>query len=257
MKANELITKAEKYTYAGYRQLLENLMAEGKTTGTNQSSDMVDYAKLNNQRMSRLDKTLILIPELETALTNLNRNLLWVVITEGWCGDAAQNVPLIGKIAETAPNKINLQLVLRDENLELMDRYLTNGGRSIPKLICFDAETKEELGIWGPRPAEAQELFLSLKSNPNLSKDEFITAVHQWYSQDKTRTMQKEFATLLQQWGNRKQALLVSSIYFSSVGFKPYATEDMPQTVPISMKKVSAGIYPDFSSCYQKKPKKM
>jgi hypothetical protein len=179
MKTNELIEKAEKYTYKGYRQLLESLMAEGKTTGTNQSPDMVEYAKLNNQRMARQDKTLTLLPEVHTALEYLNRNLNWLLITEGWCGDAAQNVPVIGKIAEAANGKINLQLVLRDENLELMDRYLTNGGRSIPKLICFDAETGEELGTWGPRPAEAQELFFSLKNNPNISRDEFITALHQ------------------------------------------------------------------------------
>lgn len=199
-ETQQLIEKATRYTYPEYRKLLVDLMAANKTTGPNQNADLLEYSKLNLQRMNRLDKTLVLQPELQSALQNLNRNLYWVVITEGWCGDAAQNVPLLGKIAEASGGKIKLDLVLRDENLELMDRYLTNGGRSIPKLICFDAETGEQLGTWGPRPAEAQTLFLDLKQKPDLSREEFTHALHLWYSQDKTQKMQQEIAALLIAW---------------------------------------------------------
>ena len=201
-EVSQLIAKAQQFTYSEYREMLDKLLQEGKTSGPNQSPEILEYAKLNNQRMNRLDKTVILFPEVETALQNLTRKLNWIVISEGWCGDAAQNVPVLAKVAEASNGKINLKLVLRDENLELMDRYLTNGGRSIPKLICFDAETGEELGTWGPRPAEAQQLFLSLKSDPNITQDEFVKAVHHWYSQDKTRQMQLEIAAMLENWNH-------------------------------------------------------
>lgn len=197
---NQLIQTATKYSYAEYRKMLVDLMAENKTTGPNQSPDILEYSKLNLQRMNRLDKTLTLQPELSEALQNLNRSLHWVVITEGWCGDAAQNVPVFDVAAKASGGKIKLDLVLRDENLELMDNYLTNGGRSIPKLICFDAETGEELGTWGPRPAEAQKLFLELKQKPDLTMQEFTHALHSWYSQDKTRQMQHELTALLKAW---------------------------------------------------------
>jgi hypothetical protein len=196
----ELINNARKFTYAEYRQMLDELQAQGLTTGPNQSPEIFEYARLNNQRMNRLDKTVVLLPELLDAIRDLNRPLRWVVITEGWCGDAAQNVPALAKIAEASQGKIEVILVLRDENLELIDRYLTNGGRSIPKMICFDAQTGEELGKWGPRPAEAQHLFLSLKNDPAITQEAFLQAVHQWYSQDKTQKVQQEMTALLLSW---------------------------------------------------------
>jgi hypothetical protein len=188
----DLIAQAKKYTYAEYRALQDDLLEQGPEA----HPTMFDYINLNVHRMKRLDKTVELLPEVLKNLDNLTRPLAWVVITEGWCGDAAQNVPVLEKITEASNGKITLELVLRDQNLELMDLYLTNGGRSIPKLICFDAETKTELGTWGPRPAPAQELFMKLKAD-GLPKAEFIAAIHAWYASDKTHSVQLEIAELL------------------------------------------------------------
>ncbi len=190
----DLVAQAKKYTYAEYRAQQDVLLQ------ANSGADphLLDYIKLNVQRMKRLDKTVELGPDVYHALDHLERPLYWVVITEGWCGDAAQNVPVLAKMEEASNGKIKMDLVLRDDNLELMDLYLTNGGRSIPKLICFDAETKEELATWGPRPAEAQELFKKLKAE-GTPKEEFIAAIHNWYANDKTQKLQLELAELLQQ----------------------------------------------------------
>ncbi|MFC5269153.1 thioredoxin family protein [Adhaeribacter terreus] len=194
-KTLNLIAQAKKYAYTDYKADTEKQVEEGMCA----TPELLDYTKLNLQRMKRLDKTVGLGTEVTNALEKLTRKLNWVVISEGWCGDAAQNVPVIAKIAETSNGKINLEFVLRDQNLELMDLYLTNGGRSIPKLICLDAERQQELGIWGPRPAAAQELFLRLKQE-GVPKEEFIAAVHNWYTADKTQSLQQELAQLLEQW---------------------------------------------------------
>ena len=194
-KSTALIAEAKKYTYSAYKSLTEEQVNEGLCA----TPELLDYTKLNLQRMKRLDKTVELRPDVADAINKLTRKLNWVVISEGWCGDAAQNVPVLAKIAEASSGKITLEFVLRDQNLELMDQYLTNGGRSIPKLICLDAETQQELGTWGPRPAEAQELFLRLK-NEGVPKDEFISAVHNWYTSDKTQSLQLEMAELLKQF---------------------------------------------------------
>src|SRR6476620_8632964 len=132
-------------TYADYVKLIDDLLLEGKTTGPNQSEAMLGYAKLNRQRMHRLEKTVDLSAELKEAARRLERKLIWLVITEGWCGDAAQNIPVIEKIASASSN-IETRYVLRGENVELIDRFLTGGARSIPKLIALDAETLEVLG---------------------------------------------------------------------------------------------------------------
>lgn len=193
--AAERLTNA--YSYASYRQLIDELMAENRTTGTNQDEQIIQYARLNMQRMQRLDKTTQLLPELQAALAQLPGHYVWLVITEGWCGDAAQIVPVLEAVAAASQGKITTRYVLRDENLDLMDRYLTNGGRSIPKLVVLHADTLTEAAAWGPRPAPAQELFNRLKQE-EIPHQEFVTQLHGWYAKDRTLNTQRELLALLQ-----------------------------------------------------------
>ena len=190
-------------TYAEYIELIDDLLMDGKTTGTNQSEAMFNYGKLNRQRIHRLEKTVSIDENLKNLVQNNQRKMIWLVITEGWCGDAAQNIPLIEKIAAESEN-IETRYVLRDENLELIDAYLTNNARSIPKLIAFDAETLEEIGTWGPRPQIAMDYFYEMKTQ-NLEKPQMMENLQRWYNSDKNQTIQDEFETLLDDWAKAKQ----------------------------------------------------
>ncbi|MCY7375885.1 MAG: thioredoxin family protein, partial [Pyrinomonadaceae bacterium] len=178
-------------TFAEYLKLIDDLLAEGKTTGENQSEVMFNYGKLNRQRMKRLAKTIELNDALKEKAQNIHRKMIWLIITEGWCGDAAQNIPTIEKIAAESEN-IETRYVLRDENLELMDAYLTNDARSIPKLIALDAETLEEIGVWGPRPQAAMNYFHELRSG-GMEKPPIMENLQRWYLQDKEKSLQSEF----------------------------------------------------------------
>ena len=184
------------YSYASYRQLIDEALQQDRTTGTTQSEELTKYTRLNVQRMSRIDKTVQLLPELREAVASLQNRYVWAVLTEGWCGDAAQIVPVLEAVAQASGGKIETRYLLRDENLDLMDRYLTNGGRSIPKLIVLHADTLTEATNWGPRPAAAQEMFMRLKAE-GLSHDEFVTQVHGWYGKDKTQSTQQELLQLV------------------------------------------------------------
>lgn len=191
-------------SYSDYRKLLDEEMAQGRTTGADQSEWLVDYARLNLQRMKRLDKTTVLVEELRSALDGLEKPQLWVVLTEGWCGDAAQVVPVIAKIAEYS-SKIGLKLLLRDEWPDVMDAYLTNGTRSIPKLIALEPQHLVELGTWGPRPKAAQQMVEEFKKNPRgKSREEFTTMVHSWYANNKTLDTQYELLQALVGWDRLK-----------------------------------------------------
>ena len=202
-KMKEYIQKA--ITFAEYIGLIDSLLAEQKTTGPNQSEAMFSYAKINRQRMHRLEKTVELSEGLRNSIKMLDRKMTWLVITEGWCGDAAQNIPVIEKIAGESVN-IETRYLLRDENLELMDRFLTEGARSIPKLVAVDAETNDVLGTWGPRPAAAQELFLEMK-HLGLEKPLIMENMQRWYNADKTASIQVEFEDLIREWnGGRRVA---------------------------------------------------
>ena len=185
-------------TFAEYIKLIDDLLIDGKTTGTNQSEAMFNYGKLNRQRIHRLEKTVKIEDSLKEIARKNSRKMIWLIITEGWCGDAAQNIPTIEKIAAESSN-IETRYVLRDENLELIDSYLTNNARSIPKLIAIDAETLAEIGTWGPRPQIAMDYFYELK-HQGLEKLEMMEKLQRWYLADKEHSVQAEFENLLGEW---------------------------------------------------------
>ena len=193
----EVIESAMSYTT--YRQLIDRLLEKEKTTGDDHSEAMVNYTKMNAQRMKRLDNQVHLSDDLTTALQQVDKEWIWLVLTEGWCGDAAQNVPVIAKMADQNEN-IDLKLILRDQHLDIMDEYLTNGGRAIPKLVCLDAETLEEVGSWGPRPGKLQQLAMAWKDDPEISQEEWGEKLHKWYAEDKTHAIQADFIRLVDEW---------------------------------------------------------
>lgn len=181
--------------YDECRRLIDALIMVERSTAANESASLLEYSKLNVVRMKRLDKTVEIIPELKAAVEKINTKQTWLVLTEGWCGDAAQIIPVFAKLAALNKN-IELRFLLRDENLELMDAYLYRGrSRSIPKLIVLN-EHNEELFNFGPRPAVLQEMFYHMKAN-GVSNNTIKEELHHWYAKDKTLTTQQELLQLL------------------------------------------------------------
>lgn len=182
-------------SYKAYRKLVSDLLVEEKSTGPNQSEALFKYSLLNDRRMKRLDKTSKLNEEVKVNVKNINSPQTWLVLTEGWCGDAAQNLPVLNKMAEENSN-IDLQVVLRDENLELMDEFLTNGGRSIPKLIALD-EDKNVLFTWGPRPTAATKMIADYKKEHGVVDAKIKEDLQRWYNKDKGLNVQEDIIDLL------------------------------------------------------------
>lgn len=183
------------YTYSEYRKLVQTEFDNGRSTGLDRSEEHLNYTELNLFRMKRLDKTIELEEELKKQLAKLPCRVNWLVLAEGWCGDAAQNLPILNKMAEASP-KIKLRILLRDENLDVMDHYLTNGGRAIPKLIIMD-ENMNEVDTWGPRPGVVQEMVMENKRIGKVPYSEFSKVVQKWYSTDKGKTLGAEMLAVL------------------------------------------------------------
>lgn len=190
MNKSEIINSAleKSMSYKEYRTLIDSLMDQNKTTGENHSEAMLNYTNMNLTRMNKWDKRYIPSEEAKKAMMAKPMET-WLLITEAWCGDAAHSVPVLEKLSDENPN-IDLRIVLRDENLELMDQYLTNGGRSIPKLIRLDAN-KAEIDNWGPRPKEAQEIVVGAKKN-GIDYDEYVKNLQIWYARDKGKSLEVE-----------------------------------------------------------------
>lgn len=187
-------------TYDEFRQLVDDLLEKDETTGGPASDEVIHYTKMNVQRMNRLEKTIELNDEIKNQLKDLDESWIWLVLVEGWCGDVAQNLPIIQKMADESSN-IELKLILRDKHTKVMDHYLTNGkSRSIPKLVVLQSDDLEEVGTWGPRPQPAQQLVLDKKDDPDLDFEEMATQLHKWYADDKGKTIQSEFQEKLKEW---------------------------------------------------------
>jgi len=182
--------------YQTYRALVDQLLLEGKATG-DVAYDL-HYTKMNVQRMSRVDKTVSLTDEFTSTIKGLKENYKFLVITEGWCGDAAQIVPVFNKIASSSNGKIELRFVLRDKNLPLIDAHLTNGGRAIPVLIVLNENADRVLATWAPRPQVLQELLKEWRKE-TTEMPVLAEKLHGWYAKDKTQSTQQELNTLLKE----------------------------------------------------------
>lgn len=183
------------YTYKEYRTLVSNLIKEGKSTGNTQSDDLLHYSELNETRMNRLEKTIKITEEVVKQINQLQKKVTWLVFSEGWCGDAAQILPILHKMAESS-EFIDLKIVLRDENEPLMNNFLTNGGKAIPKLIILD-DNENVVADFGPRPEPARKLIADYKEANGLVDEPIKVELQKWYLQDKGITTQNEIMQIM------------------------------------------------------------
>lgn len=192
------VTKEFYDTLPGFDTYYSHILAlyeAGKTTGPNQSEAMLNYTKLSLARTKRGLKTFKLKPELiEAAKNHSSKN--WFLISEAWCGDAGNIIPMMKLLAD-AVDDVTLKVMLRDEYPEVMESYLTNGGKSIPIFILFDDDFNQ-LKKWGPRPEPAQNMVLENKANPTMSYEDFSVELQKWYVKDKAETLQNELIELFQ-----------------------------------------------------------
>ncbi len=187
------ITNSKSYSYDEYRKLVNELLKESKTTGSDQSEERVEFTKLNNSRMNRLDKTITLTSDLSDILMEMKCEQIWLVLVEAWCGDCAQIVPLFEKIAAASFGKIEHKIILSEENSAIWESVVKTTKHSIPQLIILNRSTSKVIGLWGSRPEPANKIMLKWKANlTTISKQDFELELHIWYANDKTASSQKE-----------------------------------------------------------------
>jgi hypothetical protein len=181
------------FSYAEYFAFCENLAAQNANSGPNQTEALANFTKLNVTRIKRVFKTFQ--PDASIAQSLRGKGAArWIMITESWCGDASQSVPVVAHLAALNP-EIKFDIVLRDENPELMNAFLTNGNKSIPKVIFLN-DAGEILHNWGPRPRVLQEAFL-LEHNAGVPHDQSVLMMQEWYNKNKGSEVTKEILELL------------------------------------------------------------
>ena len=182
-------------TYSAYRQHIDEVLNTAHPD--EKLAKMLPYYQQAVDRINQIAPTVVLLPELQAALGQLKGQYSWAIITEGWCGDASHTVPLIEAVAQASGGHLATRYFLRDSHPDLIDRYLTNGGRAIPIAVMLHASSLTEAGVWGPRPAPLQAIHEDLKAREVPFK-EVIKQVNNWYDHDATRTTQQELLALVQ-----------------------------------------------------------
>ena len=183
-------------SYQAYRDLVKELAEAHSNTGMEKTEALADYTKLNDRRMKRWDKTIKVSEESQQKISEFNLKITWLIITESWCGDAAHVIPPLIKVAELNP-KIDVKFVLRDKNPELMDMFLTKGGRAIPKVIMIDNETGDVLNTYGPRPSEATSYVNRFIAKNGTLTPAFKEDLQHWYNSDKGQNVINDIIEVL------------------------------------------------------------
>ncbi|RPG30124.1 MAG: thioredoxin family protein [Muricauda sp. TMED12] len=181
--------------YIEYVTVLNELVSKGKTTGSEQSEQRIAHTKLNASRIRRIDKTVSIAEDQLKVFQNISEKQVWLVLLESWCSDGAQAIPVFNKVAKSTP-KIELKIIMRDENPKLMDRFLTNGTRSIPKLLVSNEEG-DLLHIWGPRPEVAAKMVEAYKEQYGKVDEKFKRELQIWYNKDGGKSIVDELIRML------------------------------------------------------------
>ena len=155
---------------------------------------MKHYLNYNHERQVSVHAAYDASKEMQAALDATETPQTWMVLTEPWCGDSAFILPVIAEAAQYHP-EIRLRILLRDKNLDLMDRFLTDGSRSIPKLAALDANGAV-LFTWGPRPQVAQDRYDALNAD-GKDKMEIVKALLDWYDEGGWQHVEPELVDAL------------------------------------------------------------
>lgn len=184
-------------TPSAYLEVAEQRAAIDPAGLEGTEAERAEFAKLNLHRVERIRRTWRPSEELASLVARIDSPQLWMVLTEPWCGDSAQCMPCLEILAESNPN-LTIRFLFRDDNLETMDKYLTGGKRSIPLVVAFDTEG-DELFRWGPRPAEAQDVFDTATSE-GLEKPAKLEKLHLFYGRNRGRALDGELVAVLKRY---------------------------------------------------------
>ena len=175
-------------------ETIDSLTLRERFLGAPEFEDMLAAAQKNAELWAAVWRRADVPDEYVRRVAALGGAWHLLVLSEDWCGDAVNTVPIVARLAELSPN-VDLRVLARDENPDLMDSHLTGTSRSIPVVIVLDEQFREH-GWWGPRPAELQQWVLG--PGKALEKDERYKRIRAWYARDRGRSTLEEVVALME-----------------------------------------------------------
>jgi len=180
--------------WEGYLNAFEEILSANPAPAPYDNPAYLEYVKLNHSRQKRWLKLGVVSPAVIEEIKKISSPQTWYIITEPWCGDAAHSIPFLKLMSAHNP-LITLKIVWRDTAPFMIENYLTNGGKSVPKVIVRN-DQGSDLFTWGPRPTPCQQIYLEMKENNTPFEEQKIT-LQNWYNNDKGVTLQNEMIQLI------------------------------------------------------------
>lgn len=194
----EVLAKA--LSHDEYFELAKNIIDRAEKQKPYDNEAYLNYTISNIQRAEKIIRNFQLDKKLYNNLSDGIQDWTWVLLTEPWCGDSSFIEPVLYAMSIAAAGEIDFKILLRDENQEIMNQFLTNGGMAIPMLVCLDKELNV-LGTFGPRPTALQEQFSEWQKDGMVAVlEDKIKLTYRWYHKDKNESIQKEFIRLVREW---------------------------------------------------------
>lgn len=181
-------------TFQEYVDYFDQILASPEDYDPYGNEEYLNYTKLNWSRMNRWLKRFEPKDAMKSLIASITEPQHWIVITEPWCGDAAHSVPQLYQMVRNNPN-IDFEIQLRDSEPFLIEDYLTDGSKSIPKLIIRNDVGHDKV-IWGPRPEPLQRIYMQMKDEERPF-EEIKEALQKWYNEDKGEILQRELLAQL------------------------------------------------------------
>ncbi|QIG89791.1 thioredoxin family protein [Chryseobacterium sp. POL2] len=164
-----------------YQDYLSNAAERLEHPQTDEDKDYEEYYKLGIQRMNRMNEKFHPNEQQLERLAQKKFDGKILIISEAWCGDASQVVPVVSNFFGTEKVKISY----RDQDPSLIDDFLTNGSKSIPVVIILDKDFNY-INHWGPRPKHGKELLEMHKADPEgFSKEDFYVKLQTYYAKNR------------------------------------------------------------------------
>jgi len=156
--------------------------------------DLLDRRKDNSELWNSIYRRAVLEPEAVERVKQIEHRFHLLILNEDWCGDSVNILPYVARLAESTDH-LELRILGRDANRDLMDSHLTGGSRSIPVVIVYDADFQEK-GWWGPRPGPLQRWVV--EEGLALPKPDRYPLIRGWYARDKGKTIVAEILSIIE-----------------------------------------------------------
>ncbi len=172
-----------------------NLPLRDRFYGGSTFADLLARPKENSDLWNAIYKKAAIPPDVAERLRKVRGEWHLLVLNEDWCGDSVNILPYVARLGEAHPG-IELRILGRDKNADLMNAHLTGTAKSIPVVIVYD-DAFNEIGWWGPRPRELQAWVLT--EGLALPKPDRYRHIRTWYARDRGATIVSEILSMIEQ----------------------------------------------------------